>query len=143
MYRRNFGIMPRTFGGFFEDVISNGWNKVNEDVAAYQVPVNIKETDKSFEMQLVAPGIKKEEFKINVNKNILTISYDHKEENKEQQDGKWLRTEYSAKSFKRSFTLNENIDATNITAKYNDGMLHVTMMKKENAEQPSKEIVIN
>ncbi len=140
--RRNFGLMPRTFGGLLEEMFPGGLNRVNEDVNVGIAPVNISETDKSYEMQLVAPGIKKEEFKINVDKNVLSIAYDHKEETAEQTDNKWLRTEYFTKSFKRSFLLNEKIDAGNITAKYNDGILHVSIAKKEVNEQPVKEITI-
>ena len=141
--RRNFGLVPRTFGGMLEDMFQSGLTRVNEEVSAFLVPVNIQETEKAYEMQLVAPGIRKEEVRINVDKNILNISYDHKEESEEQKDGKWLRSEYTTRSFKRSFTLNDKVDVANITAKYTDGVLNVTIAKKENAEVPAKEIVIN
>ena len=126
-----------------EDMFQSGLTRVNEEVSAFLVPVNIQETEKAYEMQLVAPGIRKEEVRINVDKNILNISYDHKEESEEQKDGKWLRSEYTTRSFKRSFTLNDKVDVANITAKYTDGVLNVTIAKKENAEVPAKEIVIN
>ncbi len=144
MYQnRNFGVITPAFGGLLENMLHKGWNKVQEEVNSFSVPVNIHETDKSYDLQLVAPGIKKEDFKISVDKNILTISYEHKEENKEQQDGKLLRSEYKVSSFKRSFTLNEKIDAAQISARYADGLLHISLAKKENAEAPAKEIVIN
>ena len=141
--RKNFGLMPRTFGGLLEEMFPGGLNHFNHDANVGTAPVNISETDKSYEMQLVAPGIKKEEFKISVDKNVLSISYEHKEETTEQTDNKWLRTEYQTKSFKRSFLLNDKIYATNISAKYNDGILHLSVAKKEKSEQPVKEIVIN
>ena len=77
--KRHYGLTPRTMSGLFEDMFQNGWNKWNEEATAYSAPVNIHETDKSYEMQLEAPGVKKEEFKINGEKNILTISYEHKD----------------------------------------------------------------
>ena len=135
--------MPRTIGGFFEDVLQNGWSRINEEVTSMSVPVNIHETDKSYEMQLAAPGVKKEDFKISVDKNILTIAYEHKTEQTEQTEQKTLRAEYSIKSFKRSFTLNEKIDATAISAKYADGILNLSLAKKENTEAPAHEITIN
>ncbi len=141
--RKNFGLMPRTFGGLLEEMFPGGMHRFTEDVNVGFAPVNIQETDKSYEMQLVAPGIKKEEFKINVDKNVLSVSYEHKEETTEQTENKWLRTEHQIKSFKRSFLLNEKIDSTNITAKYTDGILALSIAKKEKSEQPVKEIVIN
>jgi len=141
--RRTYGVSPRTIGGFIEDMFQNGLGRINEEVSAYAAPVNIQETDKSYELHLVAPGIKKEDFKISLDKNVLNISLEQKEENKDQQEGKWLRNEYRNRSFKRSFTLNDKIDATKISAKYADGILAVTLPKKEAAEQPVQDIAIN
>ena len=143
-YKRNYGVTPRTISGLMEDVLHNGWSRINEEVNSFTAPVNIQETDKSYELHLVAPGLKKEDFKINLEKNVLTVSFEQKEENKEQgQDGKWLRNEYQLKSFKRSFSLNEKVDTTNIAAKYNDGVLLVTLPKKEVSEPAATEISVN
>ncbi|PQJ12653.1 heat-shock protein Hsp20 [Flavipsychrobacter stenotrophus] len=145
--KRSYGMMPATFGGLLENMLHNGISRINEDATAGSTPVNIHETDKGYDLHVVAPGIRKEDFKINVDKNVLTVSYEHKEETKEEgkeeNQVKFLRTEYSVKSFKRSFTLNEKIDTTAISAKYSDGILNVSLPKKENAEVPAKEIVIN
>lgn len=145
--KRSYGIMPATFGGLLENMLNNGISRINEDANTGSTPVNIHETDKGYDLHVVAPGIRKEDFKINVDKNVLTVSYEHKEETKEEgkdeSQVKFLRTEYSVKSFKRSFTLNEKIDTTAISAKYSDGILNVSLPKKENAEVPAKEIVIN
>ena len=145
--KRSYGVMPSAFGGLLEDMFQKGFNRVSDEASAYATPVNIQETEKGFEVQLVAPGIRKEDFKINIDKNTLVVSYEHKaevkEEGNEDQQPKWLRTEYSVKSFKRSFTLNEKIDTTAISAKYSDGILTVALPKKENTEVPAKEIVIN
>jgi len=143
MYKRTYGITPNSFTGFIEDVLHNGYNRVNEEINSYVAPVNIRETETSYELQLVAPGLNKEDFKINVEQNTLQISYEHKEENKEQQNGKVLRTEFKAKSFKRSFTLNDKIDAGKITAKYADGLLNITLAKKEESTPKTQEIAVN
>ncbi len=141
--KRNFAVMPRTIGGLIEDVFQNGRTYFNEEVTAFSAPVNIQETDKTYEVSLVAPGLKKEDFKIAVDRDLLKISYDHKEETTEQQENKWIRNEYRMKSFKRTFTLNEKIDSANISAKYADGILAVSLPKKETAEPTAHEITIN
>jgi len=146
MYTNNkiYG-MPNTFGNFFENVLNNGikvWNdEQRHDDKNGRVPVNIQETDKSFDLSVVAPGVKKEDIKINIDKNVLTISYEHKEEMKEQ-TSKTLRTEFRQRSFKRSFTLNEKIETAGINARYNDGILHVSLPKKETTEQPVQQISV-
>src|SRR4051812_48378597 len=120
MYKTTFGVMPRILGGFFQDVLQNGVNHLNEEITSFSTPVNIQETDKSYELQLIAPGLKKEDFKLNIDKNILYVSYEQKEQkedNKEQQEGKWLRNEYRMKSFKRSFSLNDKVEAGKISAR--------------------------
>jgi HSP20 family protein len=141
--KRNFAVMPNILGGIFEDVMNNNWNHINHDVRTSSVPVNILETDKSYDLHVVAPGLKKEDFKLGVEKQILNISFEHKEENKEQQDGKWIRSEYHVKSFKRSFTMNEKVDTARISAKYADGVLIVTLPKKEVTEPETHEIAVN
>jgi HSP20 family protein len=143
-YKRNYAITPRTIGGLMEDVFHNGWNRLNEEVNSFTAPVNIKETDNSYELNLVAPGLKKEDLKINIDKDTLNISFEQNQENKEEkEDGKWLRNEYRMRSFKRSFNLNEKVDAGKISAKYADGVLAVTLPKKEISEPATHEISVN
>jgi HSP20 family protein len=142
--KRNFGLMPRTMNNFMEDFLFNGMNRTTDDASLFQIPVNIKETDGSYEIHVVTPGLKKEDVKILVDKNVLTISYEHKEEtNESAPNGKWLRSEFKMRSFKRSFTLNEKVETGKIAAKYNDGILLVSIPKKEIAEASAQEIAIN
>jgi len=102
--------------------------------------VNIHETENAYEMHLMAPGLKKEDFKLHVDRNVLHISYEHKEE--KETTGKWIRKEYKMQTFRRSFTLNDKISVSGISAKYNDGVLVVTLPKKEVAEPASQEISV-
>src|ERR1019366_7760375 len=132
--------MPNILGGIFEDAFHNNWN---HEFKTSSVPVNIYETDKGYDLHVVAPGLKKEDFRISVEKDMLTISFGHKDENKEAHEGKWIRTEYRMKSFKRNFTMNEKVDAGKIAAKYADGVLVVTLPKKEVAEPRVHEIAVN
>lgn len=142
--KRNFGMMPGTVNGLMENLFFNGLNRTAEDTSLFQVPVNIKETDSSYDLHVVAPGLKKEDFKINVEKNLLTISFEQKEEHKEnEQDGKWLRSEYRMRSFKRSFTMNDKVDNSKISARYADGVLFVSLPKKEVSEPATHEIAVN
>ena len=142
MYSKN-QVMPRALGSMLEDFFSNGLNKVwgEEGLADRNAaPVNIQDTDAGYELHLVAPGLKKEDFKLHVDRNILTISYDHKEEEEAENAGKWLRNEYKLKSFKRSFTLNDKIESSGISARYTDGVLNVTLPKKEQQEINKQQI---
>ncbi len=140
---RNYAVSPRTIGGLIE----GAFNHFNDEVAAHAAPVNIQETEHSYEVHVVAAGFKKEDFKISVDKNTLSISAEHKVETTEagqpQPENKWLRKEYRMKSFKRSFTLNEKIDTGKIGAKYADGILVVSLPKKENSEPATQEIAVN
>ncbi|MCW3121982.1 MAG: Hsp20/alpha crystallin family protein [Flavipsychrobacter sp.] len=142
--RRSFAVTPRTIGGFFEDVLQNGWGQLHEEATSFHVPVNIQETDKSYELHVVAAGLKKEDFKLNIDKNILNISFEQKEEKQEQPDqAKWLRNEYRMRSFKRSFTLNDKVDTSKIAAKYANGILNISLPKKEVSEPATHEISVN
>lgn len=90
--------------------------------------VNVKETTESYTLELVAPGIAKEDIKVEVDKNILTISYT---EQKEETSDKYLRKEFGYRSFKRSFTLPELANKEDITAGYANGVLSLHIAKKE------------
>lgn len=116
-----------------------GFNGINQQV---NVPVNLRETDKTYEMSLIAPGLQKEDFKLNVTDDLLTISYEQKQENEQKQDEGWLRKEYKMQSFSRSFTLDDSVDTNNITASYDNGVLHLSLPKKESARRISKSIEI-
>jgi HSP20 family protein len=105
------------------------------------IPVNVKETEKSYQLEVVAPGFEKTDFKINLDQNLLTVSADKKEEVKEENQ-KQIRKEYSYRSFKRSFTIDEKIDATNIEASYINGVLTLNLPKKEVVKASATEIVI-
>jgi HSP20 family protein len=104
-------------------------------------PANIKETEKSYSIDLAAPGFEKADFKVSLDQDILTISAEKKSEVKNEGE-KEIRREYSYRSFKRSFTLDEKIDAAGIEAKYVNGVLTLNLPKKEEVKSASKEISI-
>lgn len=102
--------------------------------------VNIYKTENSYEMLVFAPGRIKEHFQLDMSGNELTVSYNPPEGFPRPE---WILREYSRGGFKRTFTLNENIDTQNITAKYADGVLQVSLPVMAGKENERKEIVIN
>jgi HSP20 family protein len=104
--------------------------------------VNISETDDAYHLSLNAPGREKADFKLNVENGILTISYE-KSNQQEEVNYKTIRREFTYKSFKRSFSLDDNINAEAIEAKYVNGVLQVLLPKKAIATTSPKQIVIN
>ena len=132
---------------FFQDNLNRffhddfwGFNGFNQRES---VPVNIRETEKTYEMEIVAPGLKKEDFKLQVTKDLLTISFEQKEgqEKGSKEDG-WIQKEYRTQSFTRSFRLDDSVDTPKIAATYQNGMLNLSLPKKENAQQLSRNIEI-
>lgn len=142
---------PATFGSVVDQIFQNNLSRFFDDslwgftgnMPANKVPVNIRETDNSFEMELIAPGIKKEEIQINVAGDTLTVSFENKFEGKEENNEEgWLQQEYRRQSFSRSFQLNDAIEAVNINARYENGILHLSLPKKEKAKRISKSVKV-
>jgi HSP20 family protein len=88
---------------------------------------NILEDEKQFEIQLAAPGMKKEDFNLNVDNQVLSVSYGKKEEEKEEDN--YLRREFGMDSFTRSFSIPKTTDAENISARYEQGILYISVPK--------------
>jgi HSP20 family protein len=140
-----FPAFPSIFDEFFSrdffDSANMNFLKTGNSVPA----VNIKETDDAFQLEVAAPGMAREDFKIEVDNNILSISSE-KQTQKEEKDekGNYTRKEFSYQSFKRSFTLPDRIvDIDKVTAQYTDGILHINVPKKEEVKpKPAKKIEI-
>lgn len=130
------------FGSFFDDFFSKDlfdWNTKNFTATGATLPsVNVKETDKEFQVELAAPGMRKEDFKVELNNHILSISSEKKEEHEEKKEGKYTRREFNYSAFTRSFSLPESAQADGIEASYKDGVLFVQIPKKEVAKTPAK-----
>lgn len=131
-------------GSFLSDDFMN-WPGYNFDKGKkFNPAVNISETDDSYELELVSPGMKKEDFKIEMEDDVLTISADVKHESKEQNKN-FTRKEFSRQSFKRSFRLTEDkIKQDAIKASYEDGVLNISLPKKEEAKPlPARTISVS
>lgn len=135
--------IAKTFDGllndFFNEIPAVGKN-FREQAFGFP-PVNITETNNSYELEVAAPGMEKTDFALKLDNNLLSISAEKKEETKDE-NIKPIRREFSYRSFKRSFTLDEKIDAANIAAKYENGVLKVSLPKKEETKAVAKEISI-
>ena len=123
---------------FFDDRLW-GFNGLNSET---RVPVNIRETDTAYEVDVVAPGLKKEDFNLNVTGDTLTVSFDHREERNEGDGKKWIRREFRSGSFSRSFTIDSTVDVNKAAARYENGVLSLTIPKKEEAKRVSRKIDI-
>ena len=132
-------LFQNNLNRFFNDDFW-GFSGINQQV---NVPVNLRETDQGYEMSLIAPGLRKEDFKLNATEDLLTVSYEQKQEHNEEntQEG-WLRKEYKMQSFSRNFSLDDSVDINKITASYDNGVLHLSLPKKENARRIAKTIEI-
>ncbi|OCX51641.1 heat-shock protein [Mucilaginibacter sp. PPCGB 2223] len=131
------------FNPLFTDVFDSILNDtfLSDKLVAKTPAVNIAENENGYGIELAAPGLKKEDFKISVEKNVLSIAVEKKSENAEETK-KYSKREYSYSSFVRNFTLPQSADQANISAEYADGILTVNVAKKEEAKIQTREIEV-
>ena len=145
--RRNhdgFTDLPLFFNDMFTKDFFN-WGLGNFSNTGTTIPaVNVKETNDSFLVEMAAPGMKKEDFKIELDGTMLTISSEMQNQEEEKEGEKYSRKEFSYQSFYRSFQLpKEVVDADKINARYENGVLHLHIPKREEVKQkPRKTIEI-
>lgn len=139
---KNENFAPALFSDIFDNAKFFGKNWLEREFGQSFPAVNIKETGKDFALEFAAPGFKKEDFKVNVDNNVLTITAE-KEEEKNEENRRFTRKEFSYNSFSRSFTLPENVNTEKIDAGYKDGILTLNVPKKEETKTlPKKEIKV-
>jgi HSP20 family protein len=137
---RHRNLLPNIVNDFFgKDVFPD----FVEDWTVTSSPaVNIIENEDNFEVDVAAPGLKKDDFKIKIENDTLTMSSE-KEDSREDKDEHFMRREFSYSKFCRSFTLPDTVDTEHIKASHQDGILHISIPKKEEAKiKPAREIVI-
>lgn len=134
----------KNFDGFMKDIFNEipaSFGKTfREDIFGFP-PVNISENANAYHLEVAAPGMEKTDFTIKLEGTLLSIGAAKKEEVKDEAS-KSIRKEFTNKGFNRSFTLDEKIEAANIVAKYENGILKVELPKKEETKTLSKEITI-
>jgi HSP20 family protein len=135
---------PRLFDRFFEGDLFDWSNRNFSDTNTTLPTVNIKESSEAFDVEVAAPGFSKDEFTIELNNDLLTISSEKKVENETKEGENFTRREFSYQSFSRSFTLPNIVNSDKIGAKYENGILKVSIPKKEEAKpKPAKQIQIS
>jgi HSP20 family protein len=132
-------LMFPEFPSLFDDFLTRDFFNLptREMFNGSSVPaVNVKETDSAYELEMAVPGMEKKDFKIELEQDTLVISAQRESNSEEKsEDGKYSRKEFSYQSFRRAFHLPENsVNDTEISANYKDGILHISVPKKE----PSK-----
>jgi len=130
------------FPTVFDDFFNNGFMpRANSTAPA----VNVKETDKEYTMELAAPGIKKEYCRVGINdEGFLTVAIENKQEHKhEDKNHHYLRREFSYSNYEQNYTLPDDVEKDNISAKVEDGILTITMPKTAQKEKVTKSIEIS
>ena len=123
----------------FDDYVNQDWDfKVSS--SAGTPAVNIKELDNQFEIDLAVPGKKKSDFEIEVEEGLLSIS-SSMEEDQVTEKAKFTRREFSYNSFKRTFTIPDSVDPSNIEAHYSEGVLKLSLPKRKEALQQPKKLI--
>ena len=137
-----------TWPGIFNDFLNRDWydwSNQNFSLTNTTIPsVNIKENENEFEVEMAAPGMNKDDFKIELSNSMLTISSEKQTNNQSKEGENVTRREFSYQSFSRSFTLPVIVETDKITAKYESGILRVNIPKKEEAKpKPLKQIKVS
>ena|ERR1700712_5194463 len=137
-------VNNRPFGNLFNELLNEfpaSARTFGQELFAFP-QTNIHETPEAYHLELNAPGRTREDFKIQVEQGLLTVSFDKKEEIAQSEDYKTIRREFEFKSFKRSFSVDEKINVDGIQAKYENGVLKLLLPKKEESKPATRQINI-
>ena len=136
LIRRNTDLLP----GLWNDVFTPDWFGGVDSNRSNLPAVNIMEGEKDFTLELAVPGQKKEDFNVELDNDVLTISMETQSEAEDKKAG-YTRREFRYTSFKRAFTLPESVNQEDIKADYKDGILKFTLPKKEEALPKAKRLI--
>jgi len=137
--KSNRGSLLPGFNDVFDSIINDTF--FNDRLTSRVPAANISETEDHFHVELAAPGLKKEDFKLNLDRNGLNISVEQRHEENDKQRN-YSKREYSYTSWVRSFTLPESANTENIEAAYSDGVLKIDIAKREEAKMVRRQIEI-
>ena len=136
--------LPSVFDRFFENDLFD-WSNRNYSTTNTTLPsVNIKESNENYEVELAAPGFTKNDFRIEMNNDQLTVSSEKETPNETSDDQYFSLREFSYQAFSRTFTLPNTVNREKIVAKYENGILRIIIPKKEEAiPKPARQIAIS
>jgi len=145
LLRRN-GNLSNYFPTLFDDFLNRdifNWGQSNFSNTGTTIPaVNIKDTPDAYEVEVASPGMAKKDFKVVLAGNTLTISSEKSNEENQKDDTRYTSREFSYQSFSRTFTLQQEVvDTENIQARYEDGVLHLSIPKKEQVKQKQPRMI--
>ncbi len=135
--KRNNNVL---FPSLMNEIFKPDWFGGLDNYSTQMPAVNIKENEKDYELELAVPGMNKDDFNVEVDHNIMTVSAEIENEDTESREN-YTRREFTYSSFKRSFTLPETIADDKIKAAYKDGVLKLTLPKKEEALPKPKRMI--
>lgn len=136
-----FPALSPLFDDFFGRELFNWGNNNYSSTSTTMPSVNIRETGDIYEVEVAAPGMEKKDFKITLDGNLLTIS-SFKQQSNEEVKGRYTRREFSYQSFQRSFELPKDVvDQDKISARYENGLLNLSIPKKEEAKQKTPKLI--
>jgi HSP20 family protein len=123
------------------DFFDDDWMKSNFSNRRWSPAINVVDNENNYEIEVAAPGLKKEDFNIAVENGVLTVSgkSEHEEEEKKKN---YTRKEFSSRSFSKSFTLPQNVEEENVVAKHEDGVLRLVLNKTDKEIPMKKDIRI-
>jgi len=143
-YTRYNTQLPDIFNQFFDNDLEKWSNKNYSSTHTTLPAVNIKETKENFEVEVAAPGFKKDDFNIELENDLLSISSEKVIKDEKKEEERFTKREFSYQSFTRSFRLPELIENDKITAEYNDGILRIVIPKKDETKpKPSRKISVS
>ena len=135
----------RSFNNLMDDLLTGMPSLFGNDILVPNgreiVPVNIRETASDYILEVIAPGFEKEDFVVNLENNLMTVSAE-KKVSQDNEAGKQIKKEYRIQSFKRSFNVDDQIDTTKIVGKYINGVLTLNLPRKEAVKEEIKSITI-
>jgi len=133
-------LVTRLFEDGLQSMFSdNLWNE--RSLSTGWVPVNISETEHQYQIDVVAPGCRKEDFKIDLNEKLLTVAFAQSVDEANEKV-LWTRSEYAQPAFTKNFVINDMVDVNKIIANYQDGILRISLGKSERAKSAVKQIEI-
>ena len=133
-------VVDQLFHTHFNGLFDDRFRDFNGLQAENRVPVNVRETATAYEIEIVAPGMKKEDFNLSFTGDMLTVAFEKKEADTHGDMQKWIRREYRTGSFSRSFTIDDTVDIGQANARYELGILTLTLPKKEETKLAPRRI---